>query len=380
MKVVVLGGVGEVGTVVTTELASCHEVDEVVIADKQHERAEELALRFSQNRVKAIKVDLRDRDAALSILADTNIVVNCTPFSWFDQVIQLAVEARVDYADLISQPSEEQRRAVADAGITAISGLGQSPGLTNVLVRHASEELDELEEVHISWASTRTIAPSLGLLDTVLWETSEDSPTRQYFQNGRFHRAGYMEGSRTVDFPSPLGSRRVYFVPHTETTTLPRNFPRLQFCAVRGTWRTEDMEDMRVLNKYGLLDHSPVSVDGHDVCMFDVTRQRIWERIGGHRDVCPWMSFLNVDVVGAREGASVRWVYNVTHPLDWGDQATARMTGIPAAVGIQLLARHGRTQIGLLDPEVYYDPYEFLATLKERGNVSVIREELPVTG
>ena len=47
------------------------------------------------------------------------------------------------------------------------------------------------------------------------------------------------------------------------------------------------------------------------------------------------------------------------------------MTGICAAVGAQLLGRHGRTSPGFVDPEAYFDPDEFLAELGKRGTITV---------
>ena len=216
--------------------------------------------------------------------------------------------------------------------------------------------LDEPEEAHVSWASFRAIAPSRGLLDTILWELSDACPTRLYYQNGRFVRAGFMEGSRLVDFAPPLGRQRVYYVPHPEVTTLPRTFPTLRFCAVRGTWRPKLMEDVRVLNEYGLLDPEAL----------EHTKERIWARFGGSGDEEPWRLFVNVEVVGKRGGEPWRRVYDASHP-DWGQEGTGRMTGICAAVGAQLLGRHGRTRAGFVDPEAYFDPDEFLAELGKRG-------------
>jgi saccharopine dehydrogenase-like NADP-dependent oxidoreductase len=229
-----------------------------------------------------------------------------------------------------------------------------------VLVRHAADWLDELEEAHLSWASFRTIAPSQGLLDTILWELADDCPTRLYFSNGRYVRAGFMEGSRLVDFAAPLGRQRVYFVPHPEVVTLPRHFPSLRFFAVRGTWRPELMEDVRVLNDYGLLDAEAI----------EATKSRIWARKGRLRDDAPWRLFVNVEVVGTRGGEGWRRIYDAAHP-DWGQEGTGRMTGICAAVGAQLLGRHGRTQAGFVDPEAYFDPNEFLDELAARGSVAV---------
>jgi saccharopine dehydrogenase-like NADP-dependent oxidoreductase len=125
------------------------------------------------------------------------------------------------------------------------------------------------------------------------------------------------------------------------------------------------MEDVRVLNKYGLLDGTAL----------EATKARIWERAGGERDAAPWLIFLHVEVIGARAGESRRRIYRVSHTLDWGQEGTGRITGVCAGVGAQLLGRHGRTQAGFVDPEVYYDPAEFLDELAKRGTVTVACEE-----
>ena len=357
MRIVVLGGAGEVGTAVSRDLASCAEVDELVIADIDGAHAARVATGLGAD-VSAVGLDLRDRRAGMDLLAGADLLMNCTSFAWFDEVIALAVAAGVDYADLLSEPSDAQRSAATDAGITAVSGLGATPGLSNVLVRHAAEELGEPEEVHVSWVSFRTIAPSAGLLDTILWELSDGCPTRRYYQNGRLERARFMEGSRVVEFAWPIGSQRVYYVPHTEVTTLPRHYPSLRFCAVRGTWRPELMDDIRVLNKYGLLDDAVI----------ESTKARIWERFGEERDASPWLLFVNVEVIAARG----RRVYDVSHPLDWGQEGTGRMTGVCAGVGAQLLAKgSGAAAPGFVDPEAYYDPHEFLSELDRRGSVTI---------
>ena len=56
------------------------------------------------------------------------------------------------------------------------------------------------------------------------------------------------------------------------------------------------------------------------------------------------------------------------------------MTGICAAVGAQLLGRHGRTSPGFVDPEAYFDPEEFLAELGERETVAVTWRDERVAG
>jgi saccharopine dehydrogenase (NAD+, L-lysine-forming) len=369
VKVVVLGAAGEVGRALTEDLAVNARLEELVAADVDGAASRALASRLGPA-VTPVQLDLRDRERALGTLEGAELLVNCTSFTLAHEVIRLAADARVNYVDLISEPTEDDREAVADAGVTAISGLGATPGLSNILVAHAAGELGELDEVHVSWASFRTIAPSRGLLDTILWELGENCPTRRYFQSGRYHRAAFMEGSRVVEFAPPIGRQRVYFVPHPEVGTLPRNFPSLSFCAVRGTWRPELMADMVVLNKYGLLDGPAL----------ESTKERIWERFGGQGDERGWYLFVQVEVIAGEGGDAVRRVYDVVHPTDWGREATGRMTGVCAAVGAELLARHGRAAPGFVDPEAYYDPQEYLDELRKRGTVSVGWSDTPVPG
>ncbi len=366
MRVVVLGGAGEVGAEVARDMAAASEIDSLLIADVDGPRAERLASELGQPHVEARSVDVHDRESALKLLEGAQVLMNCTSFALFDAVLDLALSAGIDYADLISVPSEEQRRAARERGITAISGLGASPGLSNVLVREAADELDELHEVEISWISLRSLAPTPGLLDTILWELSEDCPTRRYYRNGQYRQAAFLEGSREVEFAPPVGRQFVYYVPHTEVTTLPRHFPGLRDCAVRGTWRPEFMQDMLVLNRYGLLTEDSL----------ETTKQVIWRRHGGMRDRGAWMLYVNVETVGIRAGDAVRRTYRVSHPAEWGEQGLARMTGIPAAVGALLLARHGRTLTGFVDPEEYYDPREFVAELGRRAGIAIARHEV----
>jgi saccharopine dehydrogenase-like NADP-dependent oxidoreductase len=226
--------------------------------------------------------------------------------------------------------------------------------------------MDELREVDISWISLRTLAPTHGLLDTILWELSDDCATRRYYRNRRYVRAAFLDGSREVEFAPPVGRQRVYYMPHTEVTTLPRHFPTLRDCAVRGSWRPELMEDIRVLNRYGLLTEASL----------DATKRAIWERCGGQRDSAAWMLYVNVEAIGVRGAEAVRRTYRVSHPVEWAEHGVARMTGLPASVGALLLARHGRTEIGFIDPEEYYDPQEFLAELERRDGITIEREEV----
>jgi lysine 6-dehydrogenase len=376
-KIVVLGGAGEVGQWVVRDLCARESITEVVIAEVSLDRARTLADEVGV-KARVLAVDLADRESLVNEIRGAALLMNCTSHLFFDQVFDLAVEARVNYADLISEPSAMQRDAAREAQITAVSGLGISPGVTQVLVRQAVDDFDDVDEVHVSGVSWRTIAPSRGGLETVLWELAETTPTRQYFQGGRFRGASYLDGARWVDFLEPVGRHRVYYVPHPETTSLVRSFPQLKFCATRVSWRDEIMADVAVLNKYGLLDDATVAgTDG--LTIREAVRDRIWQVGGEQRDNRGWALMCTVEIIGVRDGRSIVRTYQTGHP-EWGHDTTGRVTGVCAAVGAELLAIDPPEQVGWVDPELAFEPTAFLAALEERQCIPIVQSEEKLDG
>ena len=91
MRVVVLGGAGEVGAEVSRDLAAVDEIDSLVIADVDARRAAEIAGELERPEVAALEVDVRDRDGALAALTGADLLMNCTSFALFDDVFALAL-------------------------------------------------------------------------------------------------------------------------------------------------------------------------------------------------------------------------------------------------------------------------------------------------
>lgn len=363
MKIVIVGAAGAVGRWVAADLASCGEVDELVLSDFDVDRATQLAAELSEDSPPTV-IDGGDQDSVRRALSGADLLVNCASFMTAGDILELAIDEQIDYLDLMSSPAADARARAADAGIVAVTGVGTSPGMTNVLVRHAANEFDALEEVHISFAISRPhLAASKGGLDTVLWELGRHCPDRVYFADGALRPAGPREGSRTIDFGERAGVREVYYVPHPETTSLARNFPSLRFCAVRGTWHPQVMAEIAVLNKYGLLD-----ADTHEQ-----TKELLWAKLGTALDpTMPHYWGLNVEILASANGTRVKRVYEITYDREaWRDQPVTRGTAVAAAVCSQLVARNARSfnHAGILDPECFFDPEEFLTAVRERGTL-----------
>ena len=331
--------------------------------------------------MRAIAVDASDEDGLARALEGFDVVANCTTYHFGMTATRAAIRAGVSYLDLgglYNTPrqlelDEEARRA----GVTVCLGCGATPGVTNLMARAGANALDEVDEVHVAFATFRAIAPSPGLLDTVLDEFSPES-RRFFWRDGELVEAEAFSGAKTIRFEEPVGEIEAYYVPHSETHTLPRFLGKgVRLVDVRGTWRPEIMRALRVFSETGLTGTGEVEHEGVRIPSKAFVRSHFLQRAAGYGGEGEWAFLLHVEVVGRKGGAPARRAYATSHPRrsEWGTTATARVTGIPASIGAQKLARGEATRAGVLAPEACFEPEPFFEELARRGIVVYERED-----
>ena len=381
MRIIVLGGCGAMGSEASRDLARTSDFEEIVIADADLAKAQSLADELGGGRVRAIHVDVRDEDALAKTVRSFDVVANATTYHFGLMATRAAIKARVNYLDLgglFNTPKQLQMdEAARAAGVTVCLGCGATPGVTNLMTRHAADEMDQIDEVHVAFASFRSIAPSPGLLDTVLDEFAAGS-RRSYWEDAQFIEVPAFSGAKRIKFSEPVGEIETYFVPHSETHTIHRFIGKgIKRVDVRGTWRPEIMRALRAFADLELTSDKSVNLKDNTMSTREVLRAHILEH---HANFCgegEWAFLLNVEVVGSRDGKPVRIVGNTRHPpnSEWGTAATGRMTGIPASIGAQKLARGEAKRTGVIAPEACFEPGSFFTELEMRG-IHVGREEI----
>jgi lysine 6-dehydrogenase len=352
--VTVLGAAGAVGAALSEDLAGDESLD-LRLVDLDTAAIAHLA----SDRVEVVSADLFDQEAADRVCQGASILMNCLSLVFFERVLDLAIRHRIDYADLISEPTAEQAKRAVEAGILAVPGLGISPGLSNVLARHAANDM-ELLSFEVSFALFRSPAKSRGALDTLVWEIAEYCPERVVFQDGELVHVAPFDGTRKVDFGPGVGELEVLVRPHPEPKSLPKNIPSLRFVAVRGTWHPKLVADFEVLNRYGLLaDEETVAA----------TKEAIWRRMGG-REIEEFVGARAslIEARGIKDGVPIRRVYRSRSPEDLQSYP---LTGICAAVAVRLMLRRNPSLVGVLEPESVFDPDAYLAGLDEQGVIHV---------
>lgn len=367
-KVVVLGGCGAVGSVAAKTLAGVDDFSQVVIADRDAERARRIIAETGSERLSFQALDAGDPASVKKVIDGARVVLNCVgPFYRTVKTILSAVlDARVDYVDVCDDVDvtldilgmDAEARA---AGVTALIGMGASPGATNLFAKYlATTQLDETDSIDVFHTHGGEPIEGPGVIGHRFHCMSIDIPV---YLDGELRHVRYFEEDgialrQTFTFPL-VGEVPVFPYPHPEQVTLPR------YIEVRNVTNKGSVLpiDYHVLTgemcRLGLASKVPLDVGGRPVvpCDFAIAyliRER--ERILREQNFGVQRGCISVVVKGRRdgEGRELR-VHLASQQGGLGEG-----TGIPAALGILLLARGKLSGKGVLPPEACIDPQDFL--------------------
>jgi len=399
-QVIVLGGSGAVGSVAVKTLAAQDMFSSVIIGDMNMDRARSLIGEIKSDKVSAAYVDATDPGSITKAIDGSDIVLNCIgPFYLtVKTVLGAVIASRINYVDIcddvdvtldILGMDEEAKKA----GISALIGMGSSPGATNLLARLAHDTLlDETESIDIFHTHGGEAVEGEGVIAHRFHCMSIDIPM---FLDGRLTYVNYFKEDgialrQTFDFPVVGSSIPLYPYPHPEQVTLPR-YLNVRSVTNKGSVLPNEYYNLtRDLCGLGLSGREPLEVKGSTVIPYDfavayILRER--ERIlkeSGFKGPCGCCS---VVAKGKKDGLYQEYRFHMASR----SQALGEGTGIPAAMGVILMNQGKITEKGVLPPEACVDPLEFVSLIskvmkldekKEDGDSfgGVIVESIDYTG
>jgi saccharopine dehydrogenase-like NADP-dependent oxidoreductase len=367
-KVVVLGGCGGIGSVASRSLAEGGYFDEVVVADLREEAAVAFAASIGHG-ARGVAVDATSHESLVGVMRGADVVLNCIgPFYRFGPpVLDAAIAAGVNYVDVCDDlaPTEvmlARDEAAKQAGISALIGMGNSPGLANVFVALCQQMLlDRVLGVDIMHIHGGEPEEGPAVIKHRIHAMTNDIPL---FINGEFVQVRQLEPSgqayvRETEFRH-VGTYPVYPYPHPETITLPRYIPGLQRATNLGVifplpyfGLTQDM--VRV----GACTETPVRVGGVEVVPLEFSVAHILSRraeLLAASGITGPAGCLKVVVDGEKDGKPATFVFQLSSTSAGAGEGT----GIPAAVGAVLMARGRIDRRGVFPPEAAVPPLEVL--------------------
>jgi saccharopine dehydrogenase-like NADP-dependent oxidoreductase len=381
MRILVTGGGGEMGAYACRALAAAEEVDAVLVADRDEPRAAALAGELGA-KATPLGLDISDSAALRDALAEVDVVLNTAgPFYRFGRVVlEAAIETKTHYLDICDdwEPTlemlelDEQARA---AGVTAVIGVGASPGTSNLLARLAMNECDTVDRVFTAWrasAPSRSVRESLEPASNaalVHWVHNCSDPIKVW-RDGALVDAYALE-ELPLAYPG-RGEELVWVCGHPEPLTIPRVRPE-----VRESYNV-------MVSRRGLMEamtRVALRVRSGDLDVAGATRQLLTEPNLGGPEAGPSPNLPNLFAVaeGRKDGRRIRVG---AQPLRIPNANMGEMTGYPLAVATLMLVRgqvdspgvHGPE--GAIDPELYFAGLGELANANGDATFEVVKDDL----
>jgi len=368
VRFVVFGGSGDMGRRAVLELARTPGVEGVTIVGRTEGSAERARDVIGQALdttpvapvLSTAAVDAADQEAVVRLMGEHDVAVGALgPFYLYEErLVRAAIAARKPYVSICDDADataaalslDDQARA---AGIRVLTGMGWTPGLSNMLALRAYKQMDSVDAVRIAWAGASGPSPGPAVVFHTMHIFSGQIIT---YAGGRHQRIPAGSEPERVRFPAPLGELPVCHVGHPEPLTLPQHLPGVKVVSLKGGVVEPLLHGLAAwTGRFGL-------TRTHGLRAFLSTFLRplipILCRVGSRGN---WAGLV-VRVEGQENG----------RPKVIESAALASMdalTSVPLAIGALMLARDEIRRTGVFPPEAAGGPNEdaFLAELAARG-------------
>ena len=355
------------GSRAVEELAQAEEFEQVTIADRNLDVARQVAgrLQGGKARVDIKGIDAHDHRGLVEAIRGHDVAASALgPFYIYEaKLVRAAIEAGVNYTsicddwlaadEVIERFSEKARKE----GVTVITGLGTSPGISNVGARYFAQQMDSLRRVDISVYMPLNSGGGRAVMGHTLFIMSGKIAT---WRDGKRMMIRACGEERVIEFPR-FGKIRVWNMGHGEPVTVPLFIPGIQ--------------EVNFFMGFGpgsnwLVLPAKLGLFGGEWRRRVLTRLLDSLKHLGKTQEPEWGA-VRIDAWGEQGG-------NEVHEMAGGIGQMREATGLSLAVGTLMLARKEilTEEGGVYAPEACMEPIKFFTYLKERGITSYFDLEM----
>lgn len=376
MRIFCLGGAGRICREAALDMLEDSDVERLTIGDHDENAAREVAQWLNDPRVDFSRIDVLDRTETVKRIQGYDLVMDGTTISLNDCSTACIAEAGANGINLNGFGEEDKYdEAFRKLGKILVPGFGMTPGITNMMAKHAADQMERVDSVRVSHGAFRPVAFSRSIAETTVYEYVPDLPGRVVFENGEFVQVPPFARPREIELPKPFGRHVQYIIPHAETKTLARYLSDkgVRLVEVRGTWPPKNMDLVRTLYDWGFLRNDRVKVGDAEFGIMDaIASHLIQSPEGKNTDLYGYA--IHVEVTGTRNGMRSRHLLWSSHPSSDGSvqgweglRAYTRSVAIPMAAGARLIARGKAKGQGVVTPEFAFEPAEVFPDIESRG-------------
>lgn len=223
-RVVILGGYGSFGSLIAGALAD-EENFELIVAGRNPVKGQSFA---DSIRAGFVQCDISKKDSLNQTISDAFLVINATgPFKASDYTVpEICIGAGCHYIDLgdgrdyVAGFSRLHGQA-HERGVFVCTGASTSPAVTSAAVANLKNNYQNIQSIQIALSAGNKNPAGVSTIASIL--SYVGSPVR-IWQDNRWQVAVGWSRGEFVEFPNPVGKRRVQLCNVPDLELFPKLF------------------------------------------------------------------------------------------------------------------------------------------------------------
>ncbi len=369
-------GAGKMGLVLAKDLIESEPDFSVTLVDVNFNalmRAKEF---IHSDRLETVQRDIEDKEQRDEVINGKDVVLCALLHRHSLPVLESAVRLGVHFVDVVGEFTPERLEFNEEAknkAITALSGCGVSPGITNVCVGRGVELLDETENALI-YVGGNPVEAKPPLKYRIVYAVNSLLGLYErkvlILKDGKLTKVAALSAVDPIAFPPEFPEMECFYTDGLNSlahTMQGKITGELSEKTIRYMGHAAEMQ---TLKDCGFFEREAMEVDGVKIIPRRVTESILDKRIalGEERDV----TLLRVAVSGKKSGEPTTHVFEMVDYFDKEKNYTsmAKTTAYPASIAAQMILNEEITQRGVVFPEEIFlgELYEpFIDALKSRG-------------
>ena len=301
-----------------------------------------------------------------------NVVINCMEGDWNYEVFKACAMLGVNCIDLgseipVTKKQFSLNKIMKKKNLIGITGIGSVPGIGNIMLRHASEKFDTIEEINLGFAWDSNLKEFVVpfSIESVLEEFTDRAPI---VENKHFK---YKIPLNNVikEHHRYVGTEKELFVRHPEQYTFLHYFGKKGLMNIRfyAGFPEHSFKMILSLIKLGFASKKEINYFGAKIKPINFLTQMLknLKMPKGYTE----KENLWVHITGTKNGKREDMMMEcLVPPLRGWESAGCNIdTGFPTSILAQMVKKGAITERGSFSPEIGVPPSVFFRELRKKN-------------
>lgn len=371
-------GAGKMGIVLAKDLIESDNRNKVTLVDISSKRLQKAKEFIKSERLILLKKDVEKEKQRQDIFEGQDVALAALLHKHSLLALETAILKGVHFADLVGEKPLDRLKYDSEAKkkkVTIISGLGVSPGITNICVGRAVHLLDEVEKAMI-YVGGNPVHPKPPLNYRIVYavESVLDFYERKalILKKGKIKEVPPLSGIESIQFHHPFSEMECFYTDGLSSLAHTMQGKIKGELAEKTIRHKGHAQGIKILKECGFFSRQPIKLHNTKIIPRELLEVLLDSKmkLGKERDA----TLLRIVVEGKKSSKPTTHIFEMIDLYDSEKDYTSmgKTTSFPASIAAQMIASGKIAQRGSLFPEEIFQSELYqplMDALKERGVV-----------